>query len=319
MDEQKLMGDANAVEQLHHNSHNTDSHNTDSHNVDSHNVTTQTSNVTNIQQGISEETLLKLLAMKDEENRRQQEEIKRQQQQQHQQPQQPLSSYSHPQPQPQPQPIRVDYTHVDAIPGSDRYKPTPSIWKSKWLYIVLGVIAGVIIINNVGKDDTPAASPEPAQQPTTVVASEPISAPTPKKSYTAPKKSSTSTAPKTSTSSSSSSTTTVSQPVQEPVQTAPKVNPFNEYKAQADAGDAAAQFKTAQCYQTGDGVAKNLSLAFQYMKAAAEAGYIAAYFELGEMYHGGRGVTKDRDKALYWYQKAANHGNRKAQRFVDNM
>lgn len=317
MDEQKLMGDANAVEQLHHNSHNTDSHNTDSHNVDSHNVTTQTSNVTNIQQGISEETLLKLLAMKDEENRRQQEEIKRQQQ--HQQPQQPLSSYSHPQSQPQPQPIRVDYTHVDAIPGSDRYKPTPSIWKSKWLYIVLGVIAGVIIINNVGKDDTPAASPEPAQQPTTVVASEPISAPTPKKSYTAPKKSSTSTAPKTSTSSSSSSTTTVSQPVQEPVQTAPKVNPFNEYKAQADAGDAAAQFKTAQCYQTGDGVAKNLSLAFQYMKAAAEAGYIAAYFELGEMYHGGRGVTKDRDKALYWYQKAANHGNRKAQRFVDNM
>lgn len=313
MDEQKLMGDANAVEQLHHNSHNTDSHN-----VDSHNVTTQTSNVTNIQQGISEETLLKLLAMKDEENRRQQEELKRQQQQQHQQ--QPLSSYSHPQPQPQPQPqpIRIDYTHVDAIPGSDRYKPTPSIWKSKWLYIVLGVIAGVIIINNVGKDDTPAASPEPVQQPTTVVASEPTSTPTPKKSYTTPKKSSTSTAPKTSTSSSSSSTT-VSQPVQEPVQTAPKVNPFNEYKAQADAGDAAAQFKTAQCYQTGDGVAKNLSLAFQYMKAAAEAGYIAAYFELGEMYHGGRGVTKDRDKALYWYQKAANHGNRKAQRFVDNM
>lgn len=309
MDEQKLMGDANAVEQLHHNSHNTDSHN-----VDSHNVTTQTSNVTNIQQGISEETLLKLLAMKDEENRRQQEELKRQQQQQHQQ--QPLSSYSHP--QSQPQPIRIDYTHVDAIPGSDQYKPTPSIWKSKWLYIVLGVIAGVIIINNVGKDDTPVASPEPAQQPTTVVASEPTSTPTPKKSYTTPKKSSTSTAPKTSTSSSSSSTT-VSQPVQEPVQTAPKVNPFNEYKAQADAGDAAAQFKTAQCYQTGDGVAKNLSLAFQYMKAAAEAGYIAAYFELGEMYHGGRGVTKDRDKALYWYQKAANHGNRKAQRFVDNM
>lgn len=312
MDEQKLMGDANAVEQLHHNSHNTDSHN-----VDSHNVTTQTSNVTNIQQGISEETLLKLLAMKDEENRRQQEELKRQQQQQQQQqrPQAAPSSYS----QPQPQPMRVDYTHVDAIPGSDRYRPTPSIWKSKWLYIILGAIVCVIILNNVGKDDTPAASLEPTSQPTEVISAEPTTQTPAKKSYTAPKKSNTSTAPKTSTSSSSSSTTTVSQPVQEPVQTAPKVNPFNEYKAQADAGDAAAQFKTAQCYQTGDGVAKNLSLAFQYMKAAAEAGYIAAYFELGEMYHGGRGVTKDRDKALYWYQKAANHGNRKAQRFVDNM
>lgn len=311
MDEQKLMGDANAVEQLHHNSHNTDSHN-----VDSHNVTTQTSNVTNIQQGISEETLLKLLAMKDEENRRQQEELKRQQQQQQQQrPQAAPSSYS----QPQPQPMRVDYTHVDAIPGSDRYRPTPSIWKSKWLYIILGAIVCVIIINNVGRDDTSVASPEPTSQPTEVISAEPTTQTPAKKSYTAPKKSNTSTAPKTSTSSSSSSTTTVSQPVQEPVQTAPKVNPFNEYKAQADAGDAAAQFKTAQCYQTGDGVAKNLSLAFQYMKAAAEAGYIAAYFELGEMYHGGRGVTKDRDKALYWYQKAANHGNRKAQRFVDNM
>lgn len=105
---------------------------------------------------------------------------------------------------------------------------------------------------------------------------------------------------------------------QEPVQPA-KPHPFAGYKAAADAGDAAAMYNTAKCYQQGDGVAKDLSQAFHYMKASAEGGYTKAYRELAEMYRGGRGTTKNRDLAEDWYRKAAAAGDRKAQQALDNM
>ncbi len=109
-------------------------------------------------------------------------------------------------------------------------------------------------------------------------------------------------------------TTEAIQPVQPP-----KTNPFTGYKTAADAGDATAMFKVAKCYQSGDGVSKNINSAFLYMKASAEGGYTKAYRELAEMYRGGRGTAKNRDLAEEWYRKAAAAGDRKAQQALDNM
>ncbi len=98
-----------------------------------------------------------------------------------------------------------------------------------------------------------------------------------------------------------------------------KVHPVEGYKTAAAAGDAAAMYNLAKCYQQGDGVAKNTQEAFRHMKAAAEAGYTKAYCELADMYRGGRGVAKSREQAELWYRKAAAAGDRKAQQALDNM
>jgi TPR repeat protein len=98
-----------------------------------------------------------------------------------------------------------------------------------------------------------------------------------------------------------------------------QTSPLAQVKAKAEAGDAAACYQVALAYKNGEGVAKNLSTAFQYMKSAAEKGYTPAYIEVAKMYHGGRGVTKDRDVAEQWYQKAADAGNAEARRILLNM
>ena len=120
------------------------------------------------------------------------------------------------------------------------------------------------------------------------------------------------TAPKATTTTTSTMTTTK-------VETPAKVDPLAAAQAKAAAGDAAACYQVALAYKNGEGVAKNLSTAFQYMKSAAEKGYTPAYIEVAKMYHGGRGVAKDRDVAEQWYQKAADAGNAEARRILLNM
>ena len=133
-----------------------------------------------------------------------------------------------------------------------------------------------------------------------------------RKAEAAKPKATATTAPKATTTTTSTTTTTK-------VETAAKVAPLAAAQAKADAGDAAACYQVALAYKNGEGVAKNLSTAFQYMKSAAEKGYTPAYIEVAKMYHGGRGVTKDRDVAEQWYQKAADAGNAEARRILLNM
>lgn len=114
-------------------------------------------------------------------------------------------------------------------------------------------------------------------------------------------------------------TTTTAATAAPKVAVTSQTSPFAAAKAKADAGDAAACYQVALAYKNGEGVAKNLSTAFQYMKSAAEKGYPPAYIEVAKMYHGGRGVTKDRDVAEQWYQKAADAGNAEARRILLNM
>ena len=133
-----------------------------------------------------------------------------------------------------------------------------------------------------------------------------------RKAEAAKPKATATTAPKATTTTTSTTTTTK-------VETPAKVDPLAAVQAKADAGDAAACYQVALAYKNGEGVAKNLSTAFQYMKSAAEKGYTPAYIEVAKMYHGGRGVTKDRDVAEQWYQKAADAGNAEARRILLNM
>lgn len=123
----------------------------------------------------------------------------------------------------------------------------------------------------------------------------------------------------TATTAPKATTTTTSTTTTAKVETAAKVAPLAAAQAKADAGDAAACYQVALAYKNGEGVAKNLSTAFQYMKSAAEKGHTPAYIEVAKMYHGGRGVAKDRDVAERWYQKAADAGNAEARRILLNM
>ena len=119
---------------------------------------------------------------------------------------------------------------------------------------------------------------------------------------------------------SSATTTTTTNAISAPkTEVTEKVNPFAQTKAKADTGDAASCYQVAMAYKDGNGVAKNMTAAFDYMKFAAEHGYTSAYIELAKMYHGGRGVVKNRTTAEYWYKKASDAGNAEARRILLNM
>ena len=88
---------------------------------------------------------------------------------------------------------------------------------------------------------------------------------------------------------------------------------FNETKANAERGDAAAQYKLGYAYEDGLGVTKDLSEAVKWFQKSAEQGNADAQWHLGKCYYYGRGTTKDSDAAIKWYQKAAEQGNAEAQ------
>ena len=119
---------------------------------------------------------------------------------------------------------------------------------------------------------------------------------------------------------------------------------FDFQKKMADKGNAEAQFKVGEMYQTGRGVKKDTAAASEWFKKAqsnghTEAGYRLLYlriqkqgltaenkvaakeistkaksgdgisqYYLGMMYHHGVGLTKNYDKALQWYKKAELKG-----------
>jgi hypothetical protein len=84
---------------------------------------------------------------------------------------------------------------------------------------------------------------------------------------------------------------------------------FNEYKAQAERGDAKAQFNLGACYALGQGVATNYVEAVKWWRKAADQGYTAAQTRLGEMYAEGRGVPKDVSEANRLLRKAEYPGD----------
>jgi len=83
------------------------------------------------------------------------------------------------------------------------------------------------------------------------------------------------------------------------------------YKKAAEQGNAVAQYRLAEIYSRGDGVAKDENEAFKWYKKAAEHGYPEAQSLLGGFYQYGLGynVDKDNQEAFKWYKRAAQQGD----------
>lgn len=77
---------------------------------------------------------------------------------------------------------------------------------------------------------------------------------------------------------------------------------------QAQAGDAASQFRLVKVYGQGVGTNKNPEKAKYWFGKAAESGYPEAQYWTGYKYFYGQDVKKNLVKALEWYEKSANQG-----------
>jgi hypothetical protein len=88
----------------------------------------------------------------------------------------------------------------------------------------------------------------------------------------------------------------------------PEVKAADELRAQALAGDAAAQLALADEYLFGKNRPGNPVLAAYWYRKAAEQGNAAARYNLGCCYEHGWGVDKCRHQALELYQRAAEQG-----------
>ena len=84
-------------------------------------------------------------------------------------------------------------------------------------------------------------------------------------------------------------------------------------RAQAQTGDAKAQYLLGSRYRFAKGVKQDLPLAVQWYRKSADQGYAPAQSDLGVLYANGRGVTQDEAQAVYWYRKASDLGDGIAQ------
>ena len=75
-------------------------------------------------------------------------------------------------------------------------------------------------------------------------------------------------------------------------------------RAQAEQGDAGAQFALGTMYQYGQGVAQDYGEALRWWRSAAEQGLLDATLALGNLYAGGTGIAKDDVQAYMWFDIA---------------
>ena len=91
------------------------------------------------------------------------------------------------------------------------------------------------------------------------------------------------------------------------------VDALKACRAEAEKGNAKAQFYLGMCYSNGEGVEKDGAEAVKWYRKAAEQGMAQAVYSLGVCYAVGGGVAKDDAEAVKWYRKAAEMGERTAQ------
>ena len=84
---------------------------------------------------------------------------------------------------------------------------------------------------------------------------------------------------------------------------------FSWYQKAANQGVPQAQIATGSMYKMGNGVTKNLKLGFSWFQKAANTGSAYAQAYLGNEYQNGIVVKKDLKQAVDWYQKAADQGD----------
>ena len=94
---------------------------------------------------------------------------------------------------------------------------------------------------------------------------------------------------------------------------------FDETKALADKGLAAAQYNLALKYDFGKGVPENDAEAVKWYTKAADQGNAAAQFNLGYMYATGEGVPENNIRAYVWWSMAKTQGHTKAAGNFDKL
>jgi TPR repeat protein len=86
--------------------------------------------------------------------------------------------------------------------------------------------------------------------------------------------------------------------------------PFEEYRARAEQGDAAAQFNLGLRYFVGEDVPEDYAETVKWYQLSADQGYYPAQLGLARMYENGRGVPQDMVRAHMWANLCAAHGGR---------
>ena len=84
---------------------------------------------------------------------------------------------------------------------------------------------------------------------------------------------------------------------------------LKQLQAEAERGNAQAQYILGGAYYNGNGVARNPAQGAQWLLKAAEGGFAPAQCDLGVMYQNGVGVDQSFDDAVKWYEKAAEQGD----------
>ncbi|GHU35289.1 hypothetical protein AGMMS50256_30230 [Betaproteobacteria bacterium] len=96
---------------------------------------------------------------------------------------------------------------------------------------------------------------------------------------------------------------------------------LNEILAKAQAGDAAAQFRTGDMHYKGyyKGVPHDEGKALEWFRKSAAQGNADAQYMLGVMFRDGRGIARDPVQALVWLRQSAEQGKNEAQNDLGGM
>ena len=94
---------------------------------------------------------------------------------------------------------------------------------------------------------------------------------------------------------------------------------YRLWKAEAEQGDAYAQFNLGTLYRDGVNVTQDDKQAVYWFRKAADQGNINAQYNLAWMYQKGRGHAQNDDEAVYWFRKAAAQGDTDAQVYLGWM
>jgi len=94
---------------------------------------------------------------------------------------------------------------------------------------------------------------------------------------------------------------------------------FEALLAQAEKGNAQAQYLLGQRYNFGDGVPQDRKQAVAWQTRAATQGHATAQYVLGLMYSAGEGVPQDTKQAVVWISRSAEQGLAEAQHALGMM
>jgi TPR repeat protein len=94
------------------------------------------------------------------------------------------------------------------------------------------------------------------------------------------------------------------------------LDPVEEIRARAEAGDPEAQYELGEMYRLGVKIPANEEEAVRWVRKAARAGNRDAQFEMALRFEAGAGVDQNDWRALRWFRKSADQGEVNAQHKV---